>query len=109
MTLTELYAALDGLTGFKDKVVYHHWPAPEAIPAMPFIAYAEEGSDNFGADNIVYKKISRIRIELYSENKDTASEGAIETMLTNNSIYWEKDETYIDDERCYETIYSIEV
>lgn len=109
MTLIELYTALDSLTGFKDKVVYHHWPAPEAIPAMPFIVYAVEGSDNFGADNIVYKAINRVRIELYSENKDTASESAIESMLTSNSIYWEKDETYIDDERCYEIIYTIEV
>lgn len=109
MTLSELYTALNALSGFKDKVVYHHWPTPEAIPTMPFIAYAEEGSDNFGADNIVYKKINNVRIELYTENKDTTSESAIEDMLTSNRIYWEKDETYIDDERCYEIIYSIEV
>lgn len=109
MTLIELYTALDGLTGFKDKVVYHHWATPESIPAMPFICYAVENSDNFGADDIVYKAVNRVRIELYSEYKDTVSEAAIETMLTNNRIYWEKDETYIDDERCYETIYSIEV
>lgn len=109
MTLAELFTALNGLTGFKDKVVYHHWPSPEKIPTMPFITYMEEGSDNFGADNIVYKAINNVRIELYTETKDTTSESAIENMLTSNRIYWEKDETYIDDERCYEIIYSIEV
>ena len=109
MTLSELYTALNDIPGFKDKVVYHHWPTPESIPALPFIVYMEEGSDNFGADNIVYKAINNVRIELYTENKDTTSESAIENMLTSNTIYWEKDETYIDDERCYEIIYSIEV
>ena len=109
MSLTELYTALSALTGFNGKVVYHHWPAPEAIPSMPFIAYMVEGSDNFGADGIVYKAINNVRIELYTENKDTTSEELIETMLTSHSIYWEKEEVYIDDERCYEIIYSIEV
>ena len=109
MSLTELYTALNSLTGFDKKVVYHHWPAPEAVPDMPFIAYMVDGSDNFGADNIVYKAINSVRIELYTENKDTTSEGLIEDMLTSHGIYWEKDETYIDDERCYEIIYSIEV
>lgn len=108
MTLTELYTALSGITGFEHKVVYRAWPVGEA-PALPFICYLVEGSDNFGADNIVYKAINRVRIELYSENKDTTSESAIEALLDSLSIYWEKDETYIDDERCYEIIYSIEV
>lgn len=108
MTLSELYTALTGITGFDKKVVYRAWPVGEA-PALPFICYLVEGSDNFGADDHVYKGINRVRIELYSENKDTTSEGAIEALLDSLYIYWEKDETYIDDERCYEIIYSIEV
>jgi hypothetical protein len=108
MTLTELYTALTGITGFQKKVVYRAWPVGEA-PALPFICYLVEGSDNFGADDRVYKDILRVRIELYSENKDTTSESAIESLLDSLYIYWEKDETYIDDERCYEIIYSIEV
>lgn len=108
MTLTELYTALTGITGFKNKVVYRAFPEGEA-PALPFICYLVEGSDNFGADDIVYKSITKVQIELYSENKDTASESAIESLLASLSIYWEKDEVYIDDERCYEIIYYIEV
>jgi len=108
MTLSELYTALKGLTGFDKKVVYRAWPVGES-PGLPFIVYFVEGSDNFGADDLVYKGINRVRIELYSQNKDTTSEGLIEALLDSKYIYWEKDETYIDDERCYEIIYSIEV
>lgn len=108
MTLAELYNALKSITGFSNKVVYRAWPVGEA-PPLPFIVFLVEGSDNFGADNIVYKAINRVNVEFYSKNKDTVSEGLIETLFENLSIYWEKDETYLDDEQCYEIIYSIEV
>jgi hypothetical protein len=108
MTLAELYNALKSITGFSNKVVYRAWPVGEA-PPLPFIVFLVEGSDNFGADNIVYKAINRVNVEFYSKNKDTVSEGLIEALFENLSIYWEKDETYLDDEQCYEIIYSIEV
>ena len=108
MTLAELYTQLTSITGFSKKVTYRAWPVGKA-PALPFIVYLVDGSDNFGADDIVYKAINRVSIELYSKNKDTASESAIETLLGNLSIYWEKDEVYLDDEQCYEIIYNIEV
>lgn len=108
MTLAELYTQLTSITGFSKKVTYRAWPVGKA-PALPFIVYLVDGSDNFGADDIVYKAINKINVELYTKNKDTVSEGLIETMFTNNSIYWEKDELYLDDEQCFETIYYIEV
>jgi len=108
MTLAELNTALKTITGFAKKVVYRAWPEGSA-PALPFIVFLAEGSDNFGADDKVYKEINRISVELYSKNKDTASESAIETLFGNLSLYWEKDEVYLDDEKCYEIIYSIEV
>lgn len=108
MTLAELNTQLKSLTGFSNKVVYRAWPVGQA-PPLPFICYLVDESDNFGADDIVYKAINRVNIELYSKNKDTTSEGLIESLLDSLSIYWEKDETYLDDEQCYEIIYSIEV
>lgn len=108
MTLAELNTALKTITGFSTKVVYRAWPVGQA-PPLPFITYMVDDSDNFGADDIVYKAINRVNIELYSKNKDTVSEGLIEALLESLSIYWEKDETYIDDEQCYEIIYTIEV
>jgi len=108
MTLAELNTALKSITGFDKKVVYRSWPVGEA-PALPFIVFMVDESDNFGADDIVYKAINRVNIELYSKNKDTTSEGLIESLLESKSLYWEKNETYIDDEQCYEIIYTIEV
>lgn len=108
MTLAELNTQLKSLTGFSKKVVYRAWPVGQA-PALPFICFMVDESDNFGADDIVYKAINRVNIELYSKNKDTVSEGLIESLLGSLSIYWEKNETYIDDEQCYEIIYTIEV
>ena len=29
--------------------------------------------------------------------------------LTTAGIYWDREETYIDDERCYEIIYEVEI
>lgn len=108
MTLAELNTQLKSLTGFSKKVVYRAWPVGQA-PSLPFICFMVDESDNFGADDIVYKAINRVNIELYSKNKDTVSEGLIESLLGSLSIYWEKNETYIDDEQCYEIIYTIEV
>ena len=108
MTLAELYSALTSIDEFKDKVVYRAW-AEGLAPPLPFICYMVDGSDNFGADNIVYKQINRVNIELYSKNKDTTSEELIEALFEDLRIYWEKDELYLDDEQCYEIIYNIEV
>lgn len=108
MTLTELKTALCSISGFANKVVYRAWAVGEA-PALPFICYLVEGSDNFGADDKVYKAIDRVNIELYSKYKDVTSESLVEAKLDSLNIYWEKEETYIDDEECYMIIYSIEV
>lgn len=108
MTLNDLYLALASIEGFSQKVVYRAWPVGSA-PPLPWIVYLVDGTDNFGADNIVYKSINRIFIELYSEYKDETSESLIEGKLDSLGIYWEKEETYIDEERCYQITYTIEV
>lgn len=108
MTLTELKTALCSITGFANKVVYRAWAVGEA-PTLPFICYRVIESDNFGADNKVYKAINRVNIELYSKYKDVTSESLIEAKLDSLDTYWEKEETYIDDEECYMIIYTIEV
>lgn len=108
MTFAELHTLLSSITGFDKKVVYRAWPTGEA-PALPWICYRLNGSDNFGADNKVYYKINRVFVELYSEYKDETSEGLIEALFDSNDIYWEKDETYIEDEKCNLITYTIEV
>ena len=50
-----------------------------------------------------------VDIELYSKNKDIASEEVIEEKLDEMKLPFEKDETYIESEKCYEVIYTVEV
>lgn len=108
MSLEELYNILSGITGFSNKVAYRSFPIG-AAPDLPFICYLETNSNNQFADNKVNHKFKGIDIELYTKNKDTASELLVETALDDNCIPWNKSETYIDSEQCYEIIYSVEV
>lgn len=104
--LSDLYTILTGITGFSKKVAYRCFPVGEA-PALPYICYEIEGSRNFIGDNEVIKEILDVDIDLYSKNKDTVSEGLIESALKTAKIPWNKAETYIDSEDCYMVTYSI--
>lgn len=108
MKLSELKENLNNISGFEGKVAYREFPEGDA-PNLPFICYLENGSNNFSADNISYLKKKIVDIELYSKEKDIASEEAIEMKLDELSIPFEKDETYIPSEKCYEVIYTVEV
>ena len=103
MTLEELKTLLES-TGLP--VAYRAFPVGQA-PDLPFICYLVEYSNNFDADNRVYYPINHITIELYTEFKNPDTEALVETALKD--ICWEKTEEYLDDERCYEITYEIEV
>lgn len=105
MTLEQVFAIIRA-TGLP--VTYHAWP-PEEAPALPWVAIVEPGSDNFAADGVVYHPIKNIDIELYTKTKDPASETLIESALTEAGIFWEKVETYIESEQCFQEVYEIEV
>lgn len=87
-------------------VTYRAWQEG-AAPPLPYICYLVAYSNNFAADGVVYEKIDHIQVELYTALKDPEAEEKIETALS--SFVWEKDETYIDSEKCYEIMYEIEV
>lgn len=87
-------------------VAYYAFPEEEA-PPLPFLCYLVAGSNNFIADGAVYHKIDRLQVELYTEVKDPAAEETVEGALA--SFIWEKTETYIDSEKCYQIMYEIEV
>lgn len=108
MKLSDFSDELESIDGFEGKVAYRAFPEKEA-PDLPFICYLESGSNNFNADNIAYVKKKIVDIELYSRNKDIASEEAIEEKLNELGLPFEKDETYINSEKCYEIIYTVEV
>jgi hypothetical protein len=87
---------------------YHHFEEGVA-PNPPFVVYLFPGTNNFGADNVVYKSINELDIELYSDKKDIASEKKIEAVLREHGFFYEKSETYIETEKLYEVIYEMEV
>lgn len=88
-------------------VAYHAFPETGQQP--PFICYYYDGDNDFKADDRNYQKIERLIVELYTDNKDFALEGAIENALNSHGLVYAKQETYIDMERMYETIFETEV
>ena len=108
MSLKDLYTLLKSITGFSDKIAYRAFPE-DAAPALPFIVYYVENSDNFMADGKVYLQKNEVVIELYTQNKDVASEALLEAKLDANCIPWNKYEEYIDSEHMYQISYDITI
>lgn len=88
--------------------VYHAFPVG-AVPDLPYIVYEFPNSDNFSADNSVWQRIELLRIFLCTKNKDHAQEKALETILANNSLFWEKFEDYTESDSMYMIQYDMEV
>lgn len=105
MTFKEIY---DALASSGLPVTYLQWHEGQ-VPALPYICYYLPNSDNMAADNSVYQKISAVNVELYTKEKDTATEATLEAVLATFGIVWEKSETYLNDEHMYEILYESEV
>lgn len=102
MTIPEFY---EGLKNIGYPVAYHSFPEGHA-PDPPYLIYHLEGTDNLFADGQVYKEISEIRLELYSDKKDLEAEKKIGEWLNENGFPWQKDEVYIESEKLLEVIFS---
>ena len=105
MTLEELAGMLEK-AGFP--FAYDHFAEGES-PDPPFICYLLPGSDNFAADGRVYFRISEVRIELYTDRKDPGAEALVETVLDDAGIFYNKLEVWIQSEKLYEVLYSMEL
>lgn len=107
MTLKKLHQILES-TGIP--TVYYSWSTQDGDrPSLPFICYNTPFSSNFFADNIVFLSIEHVQIELYTKYKEPTIEAALERVLAENEIAWEKTETYLDSENCFQIIYETEV
>ena len=105
MTLEELARMLEK-TGFP--FANAHFAEGESTDP-PFICYLLPGSDNFAADGRVYFRISEVRIELYTDRKDPGAEALVETVLDDAGIFYNKSEAWIQSEKLYEVLYSMEL
>jgi len=87
---------------------YHHFAEGES-PEPPFLVFLYPGADNFAADGIVYFKINRLHIELYTDLKNPDLEETVEAVLLKHGIFYGKSETWIESEKLYEVLYGMEV
>lgn len=104
MTLTQFHKMLES-AGLP--VAYYEFK--DKAPPLPFIVYLETSTNNFASDGIVYAEIKRMAVELYCSVRDLTLEQKIENIFTENRIFWQKEFTYLEDEKCYEVIYEMEI
>ena len=103
MTLAE-FATILRTSGYP--VAYLAFPANQA-PKMPFITYQETGSNNFGGDGKVYKKVRRLQVDLFTAEKDITAEEKLETAL--DQFFWNKNQSVEETENCQRYTYEVEV
>lgn len=87
-------------------LVYSHFGKPQE---PPFLVYIRTGNENIEADNKVWQKKMNYDIELYTSKKDTAKEKIIEDLLDDAEIFYDIEEVYIESEKMFEVIYSIQI
>jgi hypothetical protein len=106
MNLAELNLVL-GATGYP--VAYSHFKASKdrPIPEPPYIVYLVTYSSNFSADNVVYKKIDNVQIELYTVKKDLEAESKLEAVLIDNELPFDSTEAFIESEELFQKIYEV--
>lgn len=74
----------------------------------PFIIYLGDGQDTMAADDGVYHKKSRYKVEYYFAEKREANENAIEEALTEAGYIYDKSEdVYISSEDLFVIYYSV--
>ena len=68
---------------------------------LPYMVLTFGGTNNFIADDKVSEVVQDQTLELYTVDKDLTTEGKVETVLNNNDIPWQSDETSDDGEQFY--------
>ena len=105
MTHQEVLKMMDEM---KLPYAYHHFVEGES-PEPPFLVFLYPSSDNFAADGMVYFKVNRLNIELYTDLKDVELEENVEAVLDKHGIFYEKSEVWIESENLYEVLYQMDV
>jgi hypothetical protein len=99
MLLTDLLTKLES-TGMP--VAYSFFREPQD---PPFLVYFEPYTNNFQADDHVYRVRPRYQVELYTQYKDPKAEENVEDVL--HDLNWDKTETFIDSEELFQVVYTI--
>lgn len=91
-------------TAFKD-YRYYYGSAPVGTK-LPYLVGQDTGSDNFAADGKVYDKANEFELSFYSLKKSESDEEAIEAILDSLGLFWDKTESYDEDQTFYLITYS---
>lgn len=103
MTLEELKTRCE-TQGFK----YAYGLFKEATEP-PHLVAKEIESDNFMADDKVYKKKTMVQLDYTYLDKDVEEQNKIEDIILSD-IAWEKsEEVYYQDENCWQVSYNFEI
>lgn len=86
-------------------VAYHHYISP---PSLPYIIYLVAEADAWGSDERNEVLSKTYLVELYSKNKDLASQRKIEAVFNERGIEYGLIEAYIESEGLYQAVYTIE-
>lgn len=89
-------------------VTYYQWPE-RGVPQLPYIVWYLPNSDNFAADNKVYQRVERLNVELYANPRDFDTEAALEAVLDENELVWDKTSVFIGSESMYQTLYEMDL
>lgn len=91
------------------EVWYDHFIASPTKPNIvpPFILYRVIDVDTLKADDKVHYQENNYIIDLITDVKDVPLETQLETLLNNNYLPYDKEETYIGNERIYQIRYFI--
>lgn len=88
-------------------VAYDHFDDNKTLEP-PFMAYREKVPDTVNADNINFYSFNKFEIELVTSKKDVALENKVSSLLTKNSISFEKSEEIWDSqEKIYHIFFDI--
>lgn len=105
MTYEEIFTMIQE-TGIPS--AYNHFQ-DNTKQAPPYICFYYPSSDSFFADNLNYQKIETLYIEVYTANKDFEMERKVESVLRDHQLTFARSETYLDSEKMYMELYTLEV
>lgn len=99
MTLKDLKDRCD-----ENKIEYQYGTIKEGTPT-PYLCGVVSDSNNFIADNRVYKKIDSIELYYTFKTKDLELEETIENVILEGVTWRKGDEDYYADEKVWQVIY----
>ena len=103
MTKQALYNMLS--TAFP--TCHNDWSGHKTVPEPPYVAYLDNSTSSFGADNKVYNKADNYIVELYICKGDTESEDKLDQLFDDNEIYYNKAKIWIKDIKLFQVNYQI--